>query len=783
MTQPLHGLRVLEVATGIAGPYAGRLLAMLGAEVVKVEPEGGDPSRRMPVDDRPVVEPGPLFRHLNAGKDLRTAGADLGGLVDAADLVIDDRVRRQREGTPLDPANLRTGGKLVASVTAWGYDADEPGEPADELLVQAASGMTPATKDEGRPYRFPGWQSQYLAGGYAVAGALTALGDPAGAGHHLDVSWVGAILSGVEGGISAYFHTADAPPRAPAAPGERDPQAGFQVGAFPAGVFRCADGHVIPGTVRPLDWTLQCGVYGRPDLLDDERFAGRRRWANRDALRAEIQPWYEAHTKREIYQRALDAGWALGIVMTAGDALDDPHLAERGFLERDGHVARPWRVRRPAGTATVTSAHAEPDRRRPPRPPALDGLKVIELTWAWAGPFVGRWFGAAGADVVRVEAGRYPDGWRTRLRWRQAGVEIPEGADPDEFTYDAAALHNSLNRNKRSVSLDLSTAEGRGLFLELLDEADLLVLNMSYSMLADRGIDAEVEQAVERGLIVLNMPSLGATGPYRDMPGYGILIEGMGGFAARYGRRDEGARSTNTYYPDLVAGLHGTIAALAALADRETTGAGQVIDLSQQEVTWLQFGEALALRASDDREVDRLGDAEPQASPSGYYECAGGEWVAVVVRSDDQFAALVGAASPHLDHLATLDGEARRHHRDDLDAALTAWTRSIPADDVERRLDEAGVPVQRARSYHRAHDEVLRTWGLVERLVHPVTGDRPYLALPVRTDGRPWRSRRPAACFGEHTDEVLGEWIGVAPERLDSLRAGGVIGTTPPIRR
>lgn len=779
MTGPLHGLRVLEVATGIAGPYAGRLFALLGAEVVKVEPASGDPSRRLPVDDRPVIEPGPLFVHLNGGKDVRPGGADLTALIDRAHVVIDDDVRRRREGTELDPVRLRASGKVVTSVTAWGFDASDPGRPSDELLVQAASGMAPATKEDGRPYRFPGWQSQYLAGGYAVAAALTALADPAGAGHHLDVSWVGAILTGVEGGICAYFHTAGAPPREAAARGERDPQAGFQVGAFPAGVFRCADGYVIPGTVRPLDWTLQCGVYGRPDLLDDERFAGRKRWDNRDALRAELQPWYDAHTKREIYARALDAGWALGMVMTAGDALDDPHLAARDFLRSDGTVSRPWRVRRPAAPA----GSAGTGRPGPPRPPALEGLKVLELTWAWAGPFVGRWFGAAGADVVRVETGRYPDGWRTRLRWRQAGVEIPDGVDPDEFTYDAAALHNSLNRNKRSLSLDLSTDEGRPLFVELLGEADLLVLNMSYSMLADRGIDAEVDQAVERGLVVLNMPSLGATGPYRDMPGYGILIEGMGGFAARYGRRDEGARSTNTYYPDLVAGLHGTIAALAALADREATGAGQVIDLSQQEVTWLQFGEALVLAASEHREVDRLGDAEPQASPSGYYECAGGTWIAVVVGTEEEYAALVAAAEPHLDHLAGLDRAARGERRDDLDAAVTTWTGSWPATEVERRLREAGVAAQRARSYREAHAEVLDGWGLVERLTHPVTADRSYLALPVRTDGQPWRSRQRAARFGEHTDAVLRDWTAIAPDRLERLRAEGVIGTPPPIRR
>lgn len=772
MSGPLAGLRVLEVARGVAGPYAGRLLSMLGAHVVKVEPAGGDPSRRMRVDDRPLTsEPGPMFVHLNTGKELRETGdgggPDVERLLDGVHVVVDDQVRSTRAGTALDPDALRDRGIVVVSMTAWGYDADDPGTPADELLVQAASGMVQATIDDGRPYRFPGWQSQYLAGGFGVAGALTALAAEPRGGHHVDVSWVGSILTGVEAGIAAWFHVADQPPPPPA-PDGRDRQAGFQVGAFPAGVFRCADGHVIPGTVRPVDWQLQCEVYGRPDLLADERFSARMRFANRDALRAEIQPWYDAHGKRDIFRRALRAGWALGMVMTAEDALDDPHLAARGFLADDGTVARPWLVRPPraddADPAPVPAAAPPPP---PPRPPALDSLKVLELTWAWAGPFVGRWLGAYGADVVRVEAGRYPDGWRTRLKWKQAGVDIPPGVDPDDATYDAAALHNSLNRNKRSLSLDLTKAEGRDLFLHLLAEADLLVLNMSYSMLADRGIEDEVHAAVDRGLVVLNMPSLGATGPYRDMPGYGILIEGMGGFAARYGTRGEGARSTNTYYPDLVAGLHGTVAALSALAAREASGGrGQLIDLSQQEVTWLQFGEALALRAREGREVDRLGDAEPGHAPSTYLPCAEGRWVAV--------------SAPAGDPGDTDNADAA--DRDRIEAELAAWSATAPVDVVLAELRGRGWQATEALTYRRARP-LLEERGLVERLHHPVTGDRPYLALPVRIDGVPWRSRRPAACFAQHTDEVLEEWLGLDPERLAALRAAEVVGTTPPARR
>jgi crotonobetainyl-CoA:carnitine CoA-transferase CaiB-like acyl-CoA transferase len=397
-----------------------------------------------------------------------------------------------------------------------------------------------------------------------------------------------------------------------------------------------------------------------------------------------------------------------------------------------------------------------------PTPPPIDRLKVIELTWAWAGPFVGRYLGAYGADVVRIEAGRYPDGWRTRLKWKDAGVRIPDGIDPESATWDAAALHNSLNRNKRSLGLDLTQPDGKALFLELLPHADLLVLNMSYRMLADRGIEDEVHAAIDRhGLVVLNMPALGATGPYRDMPGYGILMEGMGGFAARYGTPEEGARATATYYPDLVAGLHGTIAALSALADRSVTGKGRLIDLSQQEVTWLQLAEAITLRSTVGRDVERMGDAEPGCTPSGYFETADGRWLALVVRGDD--AAERGA-------VAAVVGEED----------LAAWIAARPLAEALTLLQAAGVRAVAGRTY----DDVFRGGdlddrGMLERLVHPVTGDRPYVGLPVRIDGEPWRSRRPAACFSQHTDEVLRDWLGLDADRLADLRAREVVGTVP----
>lgn len=763
---PLRGLRVLETAAGVAGPYAGRLLALMGADVVKVEPAGGDPSRRQPVDHRPLPggAPSPLFVHLNVAK--RLVGADSVDLTAAcawADVVIDHHVLSEVEGTPLAPTSLRSMSRppVMVRLTAWGAHHNEAGTIDDELAVQAASGVMSVTAAQyGRPIRFPGWQSQYLAGGYGVAAALVAIADGS---HEVDVAWADAMATAVEAGLATLLYDASLK----VAPGVEVPKPrAIQDGAFPSGPFRCADGFVVPGTVRPLDWQLQCELYERPDLLSDERFSWRERWQHRDELRAEIQPWYDAHTRSEIFEAALAKGWAAAMVLTGLDALDDPHLRARSFLrpvksngggDPDGRAPAmvvadlPWRTpARDAGEPVALhtgggvtgdgvtgdgvnddGATGGPQLHLParsgddavPRPPTLADVRVLELTWAWAGPFVGRLLGAAGADVVRVETGSRPDGWRTPIRWRHTGLPIPEGVDPESRTHDAAALFNSVNRNKRAVSVDLRTGGGKEAFGRLLDAADVFVVNMTASVLDDRGIADMVDAAVGRGLVAITLPALGASGPFRAMPGYGTLTEGMGGFGARFGPAGDGAGISNTYYPDCVAGLHATVAVLAGLAHRNATGDGSFFDFSQQEAMWGQLGEGIVVASTEGRDVERLGNADPGRPSTG-------------VRDDD------------------------------------AGGRVVVAD---RQSDAATVVDLRAAYL----DGSLTARGVVEMTEHPVAGTRAQLALPVIIDGTRLTTARPAPLFDQHTDEVLISWAGADVEEVQRWRAAQAVGTTP----
>ena len=279
-TPPLHGLRVIETATGVSGPYAGRLLACLGAQVVKVEPVGGDPARKQPVDDTPLTkgELSPLFIHLNAGK-LNVLAEDIDP--SWADVVLASDVLQDLRDSQWDPDHLRRHDTRLVTTTAWGADASSPGLMADELLVQTATGFLGFNGDEGlEPLRLPGWQSQYTAGGLAAAMVQTI---PRTDASHIDISWLGALLTATELCYGDALHCQ----RVRSLVGAHPPT------AFPSGAIKCNDGHVAPGSIRPIDWEMQCLFYGLPEWVEDPDLRNRlRRQSHIQMIWEQIEPWY-----------------------------------------------------------------------------------------------------------------------------------------------------------------------------------------------------------------------------------------------------------------------------------------------------------------------------------------------------------------------------------------------------------------------------------------------------------------------------------------------------------
>ncbi len=770
---PLAGLRVLETATGIAGPYAGRLLAMLGATVVKVEPPDGDPARHQPVDDHPVGDDSPLFVHLNAAKhNVAPEDVDQGW----AQVVIDDRVASER-GEPLP--DRAAGGPLLVSLTPWGYDGPRSGVIADELLVQVQSGFPGFNRDpDGPPLRLPGWPAQYMAGSIGATAALMALADVGGTGpSHVDVSWLSAFLSSVELCYADALHCER--PRRPV--GAHPPT------AFPSGAIPCADGFVTPGSIRAVDWEMQCLLYGRPDLIDDPEYVSRqRRAAHVEELWELIRPWYAARSKREIFQEALDTPWSVGMVLTPTDALADEHLTARRALVPVDTPTGPtralgsvWRTEGlpvpdqrvsargadpmpAAGLGTLAPATSGPATSRPatsgpaasvpavsPRASA-DGpgdpdrpLRLIEMTVAWAGPYVGNLLAPLGVDVIKIEAQNPFDGWRSLRPYDHGMRPGQEDYATDNRFFEASALYNALNKGKRGCVLSLSGDEGRRVFLDLVAEADGIVANFSAHVLPSLGLDWDTLSAVNPGLVVVRMPAFGVEGPFSGAAGYGSIIEAMGGIGHRQGYEHEGARISNIYYPDPVAGVHAALVLLAAIHRQRRTGRGAEIDLSHQEATWSLHGDALVLADRQGRDVGRTGNREPGVAVSGLYPVAGDGWVAVV------------GPEPVAEALAD---SAHRAVADVVAAVAAAGGTAVEV--LDPWTAPALAPVADA----------------LEVVDHPVTGPVRHLASPVRLDGRRAPSPGPAPLFDQHTDEVLAELAGYGPDELARLRAEGTIG-------
>ena len=220
------------------------------------------------------------------------------------------------------------------------------------------------------------------------------------------------------------------------------------------------------------------------------------------------------------------------------------------------------------------------------------GLRVIEMTIAWAGPYVGNLLTPLDIDVIKIEAQNPFDGFRTQRPYDHGMAPGLEHLVADNRFYEAGGHFNAVNKGKRDCVITLATPEGREAFLELVRNCDGIVANFSAHVLPQLGLDFEALAEVNPRIVLVRMPAFGVDGPYANAVGYGSIIEAMGGLGHRQGYEHEGARISNIYFPDPIAGISAGFALLSGLQHAERTGRGLEIDVSQQEGTWQHSGEA-----------------------------------------------------------------------------------------------------------------------------------------------------------------------------------------------
>jgi len=396
----------------------------------------------------------------------------------------------------------------------------------------------------------------------------------------------------------------------------------------------------------------------------------------------------------------------------------------------------------------------------------LEGVRVVDLGWTWAGPYAGMILADLGADVIKVESSRRID----ILRW--------SGAFADGLMHhERSGYYTACNRGKRSVSLDLKHPAAVELVLDLVRGADVVIENFAPRVLPSLGLGWETLSAVNERLVMVSLSAFGATGPQHDNVSYGDHLLYTAGMAAITGHPDDPPTPLGTFYGDPVAGMYGALAVLAGLAERDRTGRGRRVDFSQAEGLVSMLAPQL-LAASAGSPPERLGDKSPLMAPHGFYRCAGDDtWVAIAVETDAGWAALRsllaadGIDAPEAPTLADRKAVEGR-----IDDDVRTWTASRSPWQVTVACQDRGIAAYPVMSAPRLlWDEHLHERDFFERVTHPVNGPGPIPGVVFRVGERGARARGPAPLLGEHTEEILLGELGIDRDRFDSLAADGAI--------
>ena len=430
----------------------------------------------------------------------------------------------------------------------------------------------------------------------------------------------------------------------------------------------------------------------------------------------------------------------------------------------------------------------------------LAGLRVLEITVVWAGPYCGSFLADLGAEVIRVESTKtfVPLTRGAAPHPSQAMIDnlplysggVP-GRIPGARPFNRSPMFNSHARNKRSITVNLLDPGGREVFDRLVAISDVLIENNPTETMDKLGISYQSLRAVKEDIIMLRMPAYGSSGPYRNHRAHGVHIEGVVGHTMLRGYPDtDPSYNTTVLMSDAAAGAQGAFAALAALHHRKRTGEGQLVELGQAENVFPYLGEYYMDWAMNGRTHGTPGNRHPRAL-QGCYPCApasasgseSGEsdrWVAITVYDDEQWlglCALMGADDLASDP-ALGDGAVRRARQDELDGRIAGWTLTQSPAAAMAALQRRGIPAGAVLNQADAFaDPHIRSRGFFAPAYQEDCGTHLYPGVPYRMSGAPLGIRRGPAMLGQDNEYVYRELLGYSAEEYAGLVAGGHIGT------
>ncbi|MFN8626174.1 MAG: CoA transferase [Candidatus Binatia bacterium] len=794
----LANLRVVEIGQGVSGPYCGKLLADLGADVVKVEsPMTGDPLRRAGSfpDDVPDRSAGGLFRYLNANKrSIECAPGSVAGkqallaLVAGADLVIENLGPGVLEGYGVGWDWLEQANPKIALVRISDYGQTGPysTRPGTDLTVQAAANWVSNHHNPSQePVQAGGRLADFTAGVYAATAALTAVSIAAAGGKAIsvDVSKQECLTSCIG---AVWLHVEKLQAMGWGIPAER---------YFPLpGVVRCKDGLVSVNALTGQHFIDCCHLLGVPEYSSKQleiAYGG----TEFDAFFRDIAPWLKERTVEEVVELFQAVRIPAVPISDGKTLLDLPQFKARSFFLRDpqGNVTQPgfpYRLELTPATLRKGAPRLGEDNlatgsapwrpresapiaaRRNKRNFPFEGLRVLDLGAFWAGPYVSCYLGAYGADVIKVESIQRPDAFRYHTAYPQEG--------PD--WYERSSIWQHANLNKRDLTLNLEDTEGKHIFERLVVKADVFIENFSPRVIDNFGFSVERLKEINPNLIIVRLPGFGLEGPWREFSSFAMPLEQASGMAWVTGHPD-GPPLNPGGYADAIVGMHALVALQAALLYRERTGQAQMIEVPQIEVGACMTGEQAIAYSMTGKIMGRMGNRSDTMAPQGVYPCLSGESVAASIRDDSDWQRFREMPPVHtwaMDERFSSLAERRARH-DELDGLISRWTSRVTADSVIATLRDAGIPAAIVLTQPNiVSDPNLVARKFFEELDHPRTGLWRYSRWPwLQSVGPTGTHRSRAPLLGEHNYEILHGELGLSDDEIAQLAAKDVVGTVP----
>ena len=409
----------------------------------------------------------------------------------------------------------------------------------------------------------------------------------------------------------------------------------------------------------------------------------------------------------------------------------------------------------------------------PPRPAPLTGVRVLDLSRVLAGPWAGQLLADLGADVVKVERPGAGDDTRA---WGPPYLKDEAGRDTSEAAYYLCA-----NRNKRSLTIDMAHPEGQALIRQLAQHADVVLENFKLGGLKQFGLDAGSLLALNPRLVYCSITGFGQTGPYAPRAGYDFLIQGMGGLMSVTGRVDgeagAGPQKVGVALTDVMTGLYATIAVQAALAERANSGLGQHIDLALLDVQIACLANQAAAFLVSGAVPRRMGNAHATIVPYQDFPSADGDMI-LAIGNDSQFGrfcAVAGRPEWAVDARFATNPQ-RVVNRALLIPLLRQTTVMRTTREWVAALETAGVPCGPINRIDEVFaDPQVRSRGLRIELPHALAGTVPLVANPIRLSASPVRYHRAPPTLGQHTGEVLAQWLGLDDAAIAALRSRQVL--------